>query len=467
VVRESEAVESARRALGAQLASYRHAAGYSQAEFASVVGYSRSTVANVETGRQKVPRGFWTSADAAVQARGVLTEASDEIEDSVRREHEEAASRARPFVLALARGDSTSGSGSLAPASDDAAGAADLVGGWADVIAVAASEAREHAEKVAVTQIGPATVEQLTADVVRLGRAYVSAPPLPLFAAMHRRLGQIRAALDQNAYPAQARDLNFLAGALCGLMANASLDLGREEAADDLARAAWTYGRVIDHGPLMGWARGTQALAAIWERRYPDAVRLAEDGLMHVSAGTGAVRLHAVHARALAVVGDRAQARAALVAAGKARQDGHRDELHDGVAGEFAFDDAKLSYYQALTLVDVEDPARAGQAAAAAISRYQAIPARARSYGCEALAHVQLARAQLMNDNLKDAAEALASVLALDPQRRISSLNEYLEICRQLLRVPAYRESSAARRLERQLAAFSGSSTARALPAGR
>ena len=41
-------------------------------------------------------------------------------------------------------------------------------------------------------------------------------------------------------YPEQARDLNFLAGALCGLMANASLDLGREEAADDLARAAWT-----------------------------------------------------------------------------------------------------------------------------------------------------------------------------------------------------------------------------------
>jgi hypothetical protein len=36
----------------------------------------------------------------------------------------------------------------------------------------------------------------------------------------------------------KARDLTFLAGALCGLMANASLDLGRDEAADDLARAA-------------------------------------------------------------------------------------------------------------------------------------------------------------------------------------------------------------------------------------
>lgn len=50
----------------------------------------------------------------------------------------------------------------------------------------------------------------------------------PCTAAFNR----IQVALDQRTYPAQARDLNFLAGALCGLMANASLDLGREEAAD-------------------------------------------------------------------------------------------------------------------------------------------------------------------------------------------------------------------------------------------
>jgi hypothetical protein len=93
---------------------------------------------------------------------------------------------------------------------------------------------------------------QFTADVVRLARAYVSAPGVPLFAAMRRLLAQIQAAIERRTYPAQARDLNLLAGALCGLMGNASLDLGRHEAADDLAGAAWTYGRTIDHGPLSG-----------------------------------------------------------------------------------------------------------------------------------------------------------------------------------------------------------------------
>lgn len=176
-------------------------------------------------------------------------------------------------------------------------------GGWPDVIAVAASEARGHAAQTAVTEIGSGTVEQLTADVIRLSRTYVSAPPLPLFAAMHQALSSVQAALDQKLYPAQARDLSFLAGALCGLMANACLDLGREEAADDLARAAWTHGRIINHAPLMGWARGTQALAAIWDERYRDAVRHAEDGLVHVPAGMGAVRVHAIHARALVAAG--------------------------------------------------------------------------------------------------------------------------------------------------------------------
>ena len=169
------------------------------------------------------------------------------------------------------------------------------------MIAAAASQARGHAEQAAVTEIGPGTVEQLTADVVRLSRAYVSAPPLPSVrghAPRHSAMSRRR--WTRRLYPAQARDLNFLAGALCGLMANACLDLGREEAADDLARAAWTHGRIIDHGPLMGWARGTQALAAIWDQRFADAVRHAEDGLLHVPAGMGAARLHAIHARALA-----------------------------------------------------------------------------------------------------------------------------------------------------------------------
>jgi hypothetical protein len=60
-----------------------------------------------------------------------------------------------------------------------------------------------------------------------------------------------------------------------------------------------------------------------------------------------------------------------------------------------------------------------------------------------------------MSSNLEDATEALAAVLALDPQRRISSLNQHLQACRQLLDAPAYRASATARQLQ-PLAGFSG-----------
>jgi hypothetical protein len=165
----------------------------------------------------------------------------------------------------------------------------------------------------------------------------------------------------------------------------------------------------------------------------------------------------------LAGHGDRAQARAAIAAAERGRSDEHPDELHDGIAGEFAFSDAKLFYYKALTLVETDEPAQAEHAAEAAISLYRNGAPRARSYGCEALARTQLAKAQLMNTKLEDAADALGGVLELDPQLRIGSLAYQLDSCRQLLRVPAYRFSGTARQLDRQLAAFTRAGAVQAL----
>lgn len=88
---EPEAAEEARRALGAELAGYRSAAGYSQARLAQLTEYSRSTIANVETGRQRVPRTFWERADTALRTGGILAGAHDQLEATIRRELQAAA----------------------------------------------------------------------------------------------------------------------------------------------------------------------------------------------------------------------------------------------------------------------------------------------------------------------------------------------------------------------------------------
>lgn len=129
-MRESDAVEYARRALGAQLAACRRAAGYSQAGLAEVVGYSRSTVANVETGRQHVPLGFWKSADEAVHAEGALVRVNDEVEAAVK------GSAAKPLAAcahsALSEDGGAGTAGQLAHTPGDAVEARRVMGmaGW-------------------------------------------------------------------------------------------------------------------------------------------------------------------------------------------------------------------------------------------------------------------------------------------------------------------------------------------------
>lgn len=83
-------IAAARQALGLQLAALRRAAGYSQKNFAPLTGYQRSTVANVETGRQNVPRAFWERCARALGA-DVLVAGYDQIEAMVTADRQEAA----------------------------------------------------------------------------------------------------------------------------------------------------------------------------------------------------------------------------------------------------------------------------------------------------------------------------------------------------------------------------------------
>ena len=101
-------------------------------------------------------------------------------------------------------------------------------------------------------------------------------------------------------------------------------------------------GRIIDHGPLMGWARGTQALAAIWDQPLP---RRGPPCRGRSGSYAGRARHGAAARRSRPGAGrtwGRGRGRAAMTAAEKARRTGAaRDELHDGVGGEFAFDDGE------------------------------------------------------------------------------------------------------------------------------
>jgi len=92
VVIDSKEISEARHALGRQLAELRQAAGYNQHQFAPLTYYGRSTIANVETGRQQVPRKFWMWCDDVLDTEGTLTTGFDRITAKVQ-QHRRDASR--------------------------------------------------------------------------------------------------------------------------------------------------------------------------------------------------------------------------------------------------------------------------------------------------------------------------------------------------------------------------------------
>ncbi|MFI7214670.1 helix-turn-helix domain-containing protein [Micromonospora maritima] len=83
------ALAEARRALGRTLAARRRAVGVTQVGLARLVPWSRSTIANVEVGRQNVPRAFWENCDTILSAHGELLKVFDGVDWLTRRYREQ------------------------------------------------------------------------------------------------------------------------------------------------------------------------------------------------------------------------------------------------------------------------------------------------------------------------------------------------------------------------------------------
>jgi transcriptional regulator with XRE-family HTH domain/tetratricopeptide (TPR) repeat protein len=175
-VTDRQAPDNARAELGAELAAYRRAAGCTQARLAQLTGYSRSTIANVETGRQRVPRNFWERADAVLRTGGTLATGHDGLEAAQRHELRAAARQVSTARQARTSQQSHSpGTGDLPEDLANGRGASvrHALGSWrpaGQALSIAAEfEALpwlEHGSSAAVGETGPRQVNP--GDVARL-----------------------------------------------------------------------------------------------------------------------------------------------------------------------------------------------------------------------------------------------------------------------------------------------------------
>ncbi|WP_147312412.1 hypothetical protein [Thermomonospora umbrina] len=322
-----------------------------------------------------------------------------------------------------------------------------------EVVTLVAHESSEHAERAERRDIGEATLEQFRADVSRLAYEYLTGEPFALLMEMRRVRARIYSALEKRLWPRDQTELYFLLAALNGLMANASQDLGVTPASDELFRAGWAYAIAIDHRPLMGYLRGATANAAYWQGRPRHARDLAASALEYHSDGHGAARLHLVHGRAAAALGDAATARRSIAAARDAAERPNHDDIHDGLGGEYGCAASKRAYLAGSTLADLrgEEPA-AIDALLEATALFAAEPESERSYGCEAIAHINLAQTQLRSGDLE--AVDLSLVFGLPHSRRIDALEKAFSGVRRELATPRYHGNPLAAELDERIETF-------------
>ncbi|HXT46524.1 MAG TPA: hypothetical protein VN748_20835 [Pseudonocardiaceae bacterium] len=326
-------------------------------------------------------------------------------------------------------------------------------------VMMAAAESARFGQFAEQSNVGPHTLEQFRADLVRIATTYPNRPVYPLFVELRALRNRAFELLEGRQYPAQSRELYLMAGALCGVLANASFDLGWLAAAETQARTAFLCAELAGSNGLCAWVRGTQSLVAYWDERPRAAVELAADGWRYVpETGTARVRLASIEARAHARLRDQRATENVLARAQQAR-----DEVRapDDPGGVFAFPLAKQSYCAAtarLWLGGQGSYADAERDAAHAIELYEADPPEQRRLGEICLARLDLAAARLGRDDLDGAGEQLQDVLAIAAQRRIESVARRLNQVGRALQRPRYQTSALAVDLYDQIRDFSRAS---------
>ncbi|MFI6290051.1 hypothetical protein ACIBEJ_00610 [Nonomuraea sp. NPDC050790] len=361
-----------------------------------------------------------------------------------------------------------------APTADNHGYTAHRAEGLYELMRDAADQSRQAAADVELA-LGEATLGQLHDDVSRLARTFLLRPPAVVFPELVAIRGQVNARMSQTRRPDQLTELNFLAGILSALLAEACIDLGQHTMAREHARAAGAYAASIDHGPLAIHARGLIASSSYWAGQPRDAVKAIQRAEELRPTGLTAARVYSVAARAWSHVGNTDLTIRSIRIAAQARAAAEDDDLRS-IGGVFCWDEARQARSAATALLQLMrtlgadvDPAEArsftGQVllyAQQALTLIRAEPADERSPIVEAQIGIELATTHVLLGDLASAREYLDQAMSLSPNMRSFPVLHRLGGLKVLLVGVSTRTG---RQLKDTVNAFAEGSTMRALPA--
>ena len=170
-------------------------------------------------------------------------------------------------------------------------------------------EAMELARQAEASELGEEAMAGLERAVERLQRAALATPPTELIPAVRARRRYAGGLLEGRLPLGRHRRLLVAAGRLSLLLARLHDDAGDREAAEADRDTAFRLAYQADHGELAALAVELLASWALDDGRFDDALTLARTGQdLAPPAGRAAVELALDEARALASLGQHAEA---------------------------------------------------------------------------------------------------------------------------------------------------------------
>ncbi|MEV8630770.1 tetratricopeptide repeat protein [Streptosporangium sp. NPDC051023] len=270
-----------------------------------------------------------------------------------------------------------------------------------------------------MSNVGATTIERLNADLQRAADSYLKVPTGPLLADV-RRIRDEALRLLEGHQPLRRRwDLYVIVGWAMTFLGWVSTDLGRPDAAEQHARAAWHFAKECRHDGLLAWVCKTRQVAAYWDDRKLEALTWAERGLSYGARVGGETEAMLTSTLALdyARLGRTEDARDML----------HRaQEVRPGPAdypgGPLSCTPERALSYWADAYLMLNDPGQALEVATRSVDISQGRPAHIRNLGTERMTVLHIARAHIDTGALDGAAEVLVPILETPMEVRAAPL---------------------------------------------
>lgn len=327
-------------------------------------------------------------------------------------------------------------------------------------VMTAGRESVEHA-RAAAASIQPGPIEQVLADARLAASEYFNKPPFALLVDLVSQRNAVYDLLKMTNKPRQKAELYAAAGQLCGLLSSVSWDLGQPAVAADQARAAYTYGQLIDEPSLCSWARALEVTIALWSSRPKDAKRIAEAAILEAPRGTARVRLYAVYSRALAMLGSRKEVESTLNLMQDELELAGQDLFLDETGGELAFDRARATLCASSAYVALGDSENAESNANLALGLFAEQEEENRWTAGQLAARIDLGAARVIGRDLAGAEDSLLPVLRLSRDMRTEALIKRLENMDKVLGTQQFRGSIEATRISERIKSFAGDAIGR------